>query len=365
MNVGIITFHRVINYGGVLQAYALQQEIIKYTNTDDCVEIIDYINPHFKKQYAPFSFNMLRHPKSLLMKLSLVKHKRERNKKFADFVTKYMFLGGKEIKAKDLSVKCEKYDKLITGSDQVWNPECTGGDFTYFLEINSRAEKYSYAASFAVEKLNPIYIDRIEECLRGYQRISVREEAGVEIINNLLEKKVELMPDPTLLLSAQQWRRLEKSMDSIPQKYNLIVQMGGEIEELKKHAKKLSEDIPVVYVNLAQRPVKGLINICAASPEEWLYLIDHAENVITNSFHGCVFSILFHKSFFYELTKGKNSNSRLITLARTMGLENRNVEMLYSNSLIHEIDYSEVEKRLCKLRFDAEQYISEIVGEKK
>lgn len=364
MKVGIITFHRVINYGGVLQAYALQQAIRKCADSDVSVEIIDYINPYFQQQYAPFSIKMLRHPKSLLTKVYLAKYKRVRNRKFASFVTKYMTLGSKKIKAKDLLVECEKYDKLITGSDQVWNPECTGGDFAYFLELNGTAEKYSYAASFAVEKLNPIFKDRIKECLSGYRRISVREEAGVEIVKNLLEKTVDIMPDPTLLINAQQWRILETKLESLPEKYNLIIQMGGKIEDLQMHAKKLSEDAPVVYVNLAQRPVEGLINICTASPEEWLYIIDHADNIITNSFHGCIFSILFHKSFYYELTKGKNSNSRLITLAKNLGFEERNVKLLYMNKEVKEIDYSEIEKRLHSLRLVAEQYIREIVGEK-
>ena len=363
MKIGIITFHRVINYGGVLQAYALQQVIKKIATSDSEIEIVDYVNPHFQQQYALISIKMFKHPRSLLMKLSLVNYKRQRNRKFNNFISKHVILGKKKINKKDLNIECAKYDKLITGSDQVWNLECTGNDFTYFLEMECNAKKYSYAASFAIDELSSVYIDRIKENLKKYRRISVREENGVAIVKDLLGKSVEVMPDPTFLIEAKQWRMLEENPKVLPDKYNLIIQMGGSIEVLRKHVEKLSDNIPIVYINLAQKPIKGMINICMASPEEWLYIIDHAENIITNSFHGCIFSVLFHKSFYYELTKGKNSNSRIVSLAKMLGLENRNVERLYMNTKRETINYDEVEVKLKGLRQVAKQYLSEIIGE--
>lgn len=364
MRIGIITFHRVINYGGVLQAYALQKVLQKLCPSAE-VEIVDYINIHFKRQYAPISMAMFRHPRSLFMKLSLANYKRIRNKKFYEFVGKYMTLGRKGINKDKLKSECKKYDKLVTGSDQVWNLECTGNDFTYFLEIDCSAQKYSYAASFALETLDPSYVARIKRCLKNFRNISVREDAGRKIVEDLLGIQVDIMPDPTLLLEVEEWKLLEKKLDGLPEKYNLIIQMGGDIDRLQGHMKKISQNLPVVYINLSQRPVKGMINICTASPEEWLYIINHAENIVTNSFHGCVFSILFRKVFYYELTKDKNSNSRIITLAKTLGLEECNVDLLYKNQIKPSIDYEIVELKIQELRQKAKKYLLEIIGEDK
>jgi len=362
VKIGIITFHRVINYGGVLQAYALQQAMQSLTNNDE-IEIVDYINPHFEQQYAPFSVSMLRHPKSLLMKLSLAKYKKQRNQKFSYFVCNNLKLGGNRISRKELPAACAKYSKLVTGSDQVWNPQCTGEDFTYFLDIDCAAEKFSYAASFAVEKLDTKYDKRVKKCLEQFVKISVREHSGAEIVRELVDKQAVILPDPTLLLEATDWEKLEIKPGNIPDKYILIVQMGGEIDDLYRQARKVHANLPIVYINLAQKPVEGLVNICVASPEEWLYLLHHAECVVTNSFHGCVFSVLFHKNFYYELTKGKNSNSRLVTLAKTLGLEDRNVTVLSENNVQKAIDYVKVEEELNKLRQSGYQYLKDIIGE--
>lgn len=362
MKVGIITFHSVINYGGVLQAYALQKAIQRLTVKED-VKIINYINPYFEQQYSPLSLSMLRHPKSLLSKLGLAKYKRQRNKKFSSFVRQYLDLSGERIGRKQLKNECAKYEKLVTGSDQVWNPHCTGEDFTYFLDIDCQAKKYSYAASFGIENLDSRYEERVKACLEKFEKISVRENSGAEIVRNLLNKQVEVLPDPTLLLEASDWEEIEMKPEGIPGRYILIVQMGGEVNDLCSYAKKIDCDLPIVFINLAQKPVTGIINYCAPSPEEWLYLIHHANYVVTNSFHGCVFSILFNRNFYYELTKGKTSNTRLCTLANAFGIENRNVTTLTENSIQKDINYDIIEDELAKMRQRGYRYLRDIIGE--
>lgn len=357
MKIGILTFHTVINYGGVLQAYALQTVLSGLCGRP--VDIIDYHNRVFAWQYKPFSWRMLRHPKSLPQKISLIPVKKKRNEKFADFSRKYFSLYGNKIKKKDIAKAAADFDVLITGSDQVWNPGCTGKDFTYFLEFDCRARKYSYAASFAVQELDERYTERVRRCLEKFSGISVREEAGAKIVKQLLNQEVPVLPDPTLLLPADRWRKLESKVDGLPDKYLLVIQMGGEAEALIGHAKKYDSHMPVVFVNLSNRPIPGVINIRDASPGEWLYLIDHAEGVISNSFHGCVFSVLFHKEFFYELSRKKNSNSRLVQLARTLGLDDRNVENI-SRGETRQIDYDKVDRSLAAQREKGMGYLKNI-----
>lgn len=202
---------------------------------------------------------------------------------------------------------------------------------------------------------------KYKELLADFDDISVREASGAKLIKEMFGKEVNVVPDPTLLLSAEQWRSIEKKYEGIPDNYTLVIQMGGSIEDLCSFAKKISNCNPIVYINLAYKKIKGLINVFGASPEEWIYLVEHAQNIVSNSFHGCVFSILFHKNFYYELSKGKDSNTRIENLMEMLDIKHR--ELSDSEVLSSEICYDKVEENLEKLRKCGYQYLDKIFGE--
>ena len=363
MKIGIVTFHDVVNYGGVLQAYALQRTIIERYGVQ--CEIIDYQNRHFYEQYKPISISLLKHPKSLVRKLGLAPSKYERRKKFRDFVEKNMILRGCHVEKGALGQISKEFDVLIVGSDQVWNLSCTGNDYSYFLDFSDDSQKrVSYAASFGMEKIPGEWKEKISELISNFDAISVRENSGKQLVKDMLKQEVAVVPDPTILQWASTWRKLQKPIENIPDKYVLVVHMGGDAQGLWNFAKKFSEDQAIVYINLAEKKIQGMQNIREASPSEWLYLIDQATTIVTNSFHGCVFSLLFHKNFYYELTPGKDSNTRLENLMRQMKIEGRNITGIDNLDDVTSINYERVEEQIEVLRNDGYNFLDTVLEKK-
>lgn len=211
-----------------------------------------------------------------------------------------------------------KYDYFITGSDQVWNPyySFTGTDLD-FLTFTETDKRIAYAASFGVAELPEEKVHDFSSKLEGFEKISVREDAGADIIKTLSGKVAEVVLDPTMLLTAEQWRKIEKRPPNMPNgKYTLVYSVESMSEELRCAVEKEKEKGLVVDV----REIDGKES--AVGPSEFIYLIDNAEKMITDSFHGTVFSILFHTPFVIYNRNGINMNSRLETLLNSFELNN-------------------------------------------
>lgn len=204
----------------------------------------------------------------------------------------------------------KEYDFFVAGSDQIWNPyyAFTGTELD-FLTFTSTNKKIAYAASFGVSELPEEKIYEFQKKLYGFEKISVREDAGAKIIENLTEKKVPVVLDPTMLLNVEHWRKLEKRpIKMTNEKYTLVYCVESMSDELK--------------IKVEQEKKKGLVleikkfenKEWAIGPAEFIYLIDHADKLITDSFHGTVFSILFHTPFVICKRDGINMNSRIDTL---------------------------------------------------
>ena len=256
-----------------------------------------------------------------------------------------------------MSKKCNiedmnKYSCVIVGSDQVWNLNITHGDFTYFLKDVKNVRKCSYASSFGTIKSDVKYYDEIRNCLNDFEIINIRESSGKNFINNLLpEKHVNLVLDPTFLLTREEWREIAVR-PSYKGKYVLIYQLAYS-KSLIKYAQRLAREKNCKLVTIngnPRQPIKGK-NILNAGPEQWLGLIEDAECVITNSFHGTVFSIIFQKEFYTELlTTQEERNDRVITLLTELELKNRILcKGLSADTLNEKIDYLLVNQKLEKL----------------
>lgn len=208
----------------------------------------------------------------------------------------------------------DKYDFFISGSDQVWNPfySFTGTNLDFLVSVESK-KRIAYAASFGVEKLPNEKAEDFKIKLKDFEKISVREEAGANIIKNLLGKSVPVVLDPTMLINVEQWRKIEKCPPNMPKgKYTLVYSVESMSEELKYKVKKERGMV------LEVKKLNG--KQWAVGPAEFVYLIDHAEKMITDSFHGTVFSILFHTPFVICKRDGIDMNSRLDTLLNTFEL---------------------------------------------
>lgn len=249
------------------------------------------------------------------------------------------------------------YNTYIVGSDQVWNPSANSSIEPYFLTFAPKeAKKISYASSFGVSHIAPELQERFKKLLSNIDVISVREASGVELVKQLTGRNAELVVDPTLLLNKQEWMPYMKVYPDMPKRYVLIYQLSDS-NTIVKLAKQIGieRNIPVYRICKRAFHVKkdtGVINILDAGPAEFLFLIAHAEYVITNSFHGTAFSVNFSVPFYTVVSSAKKNNSRMESLLASTGLLNRllsdNIDINTVN--INMPDFKEAQKKLQQIR---------------
>lgn len=206
------------------------------------------------------------------------------------------------------------YDKYVIGSDQIWNVTFPFIGANDFLPCIPDEKKLSYAASFGIDKIPVEHRFNVKEWLMHVSNISVREEAGKNIVESLTGRKAEIVLDPTLLLDASQWEKIEKKPSfKIPDKFIFSYVLGDkkEIRQLEIQARE--RDISVIGFDGRNGTI---------GPAEFIYCIHHAEAICTDSFHASVFSIIFEKKFQILRRVGNDNDmySRLDTLCKTFEL---------------------------------------------
>lgn len=320
MKVGIITFNRAINYGAVLQSLALKDTIKRLGY--QC-EIVNYKCEAVEKGASPFYINS-GHLKDILIFLFQIRMRIEKNKKFKDFSDKYLDTNSVLITHKNIEMIKNEYDYFITGSDQVWNYEITGLDKNYFLDFVADSSKcISYAASFGISKIPVEYREKYKRLLNNIGTISVREEEGLAIVKQLVDKDCTICIDPVFLFNKSQWKKYEKK-PNIKKEYILVYSINK--SECYEVAKKISKqtNLQIVGIQVPMSNRDRIKKIQTESPEEFLGLIDCAKYVVTDSFHGTAFSLIFNKQF--VVCCGGDAMSRISrqrNLLNMVNLENR------------------------------------------
>lgn len=325
--IGIITIIDNNNCGNRLQNYALQEVLKKYAN-----EVITLKNENFLNWNDNYFIGKIRFIKKK------VKGIFKKNELFTDF-NKNIIFSKKYVTIKSKKIS-EKYDYFVVGSDQVWKPtrrRLSKIDLLSFAEPNKRL---SYAASFGLEKIDKKYYKTLTEELPKFKAISVREDAGKRIIKEATGiENVSVVLDPTLLIDKDSWKLMEKKPKSFKnQKYIFTYFLGDEnTNELVRQT--FGDDYSIIDF------YKGKYG-----PSEFLYLINHAEYILTDSFHGTVFSILFEKKFYVFNRKqndiNNNMNSRLDTLLGKLSLESRKINDIKQINRRDEMNFKNVEKKL-------------------
>lgn len=368
MKVGILTFHNAHNYGAVLQAYALKKTIVRLGH--DAV-IVNYRNPIIDKKYS----EKLSLDSQLLFYLppwrwwkllrNLLRNYYTRDtwviqcKKFNDFITKYLLDGNTEIIFRNNidSIGC---DALISGSDQIWSKWITGTlDSVYFLDIQTEARKIAYAPSISNPELVNTDKKYFKHTLTQYYRLSTREESLSKIISEITEKKVVTVLDPTLLLNVDEYKYLESS-HLISDNF-VFAYFVTEDKILKKCADYVSRKLNVKLIELHYYNQKSFDKTTQKSdigPEEFLEYINKSKFVLTNSFHGTILSILYHKEFYSVY----HSDSRKSNLLLKFGLEHRHIMSIDQINLTNMIDYTSVDKILSAERRMSLDYLQEALS---
>jgi hypothetical protein len=258
-------------------------------------------------------------------------------RQFENFRNEYIKQSGTYDSYRELVRNPPEADCYIVGSDTVWNPyikKIHNGIRVYFLDFGDhKIKRFSYAASFATKRVANDFIDKITPLLKKFDYVSVREKSGVAICRRC-GVEAEWVPDPTLLLGADDYRSLiaVESMPSIKKPYCLLYMLSNpsdfSIQAVYDWAK--GKNIDVVYIAATGR-YDDCQQIYATIPE-WIYYIDNAEYVITNSFHGTIFSLIFKKQFGTILLKRDyvTANERFYSLFEILNMETRFINDSFS-----------------------------------
>lgn len=322
MKIGILTFHRALNYGAILQSYALQQ-VLEQAGFDAC--ILDYRCAFIEKLYRPFDIRYSGSPSEWVKKTIKSPQLWKKRNAFAQFTGDHLRLSPK-CGESSLPGAAQDYNLLITGSDQVFNPHTTGGDLAYFLPFSVPGRKIAYAASLGYDGFPPEYRQRCVEALEDFDAISVREISGVQPVAEAWGRPVEWAVDPVLLLPPEQWSALWKKPRNVPEKYVLAYMMEGSrytVNRARALAKEKNCALVCVNPTLKQQiHCRDFRLLTAASVEEFVWLMAHAEAVVTNSFHGTAFSLVFRRAFYAEISNEKRG-TRIRDLLEQTGLTHR------------------------------------------
>lgn len=352
MKVAIVTLPGHFNYGNRLQNYALQEFISNYVET---VETLWFGKNEWKNPFV-YLPELKRNKLDKIYFKNVLKFilnwKNTRNKEAnygKDCIRQYNI---KKFSDKYINIRydCEIdeklndiYDYFIVGSDQIW---FLNMDFSYvrFLRFANICKRIAYAPSFGVSKVPNENIDKnkLKQFLNEMKSISIRETAGAKIIYDLIGKNVPVLVDPTILLSKEKWQKIEM----VPKWYNgekyiLTYFLGNPSPIIKNIAKKNNWKI----YNLMDI---NILDLYVSRVEEFVYLIEHAQLMCTDSFHGTVFSILMNTPFLVVNRQEKgmpDMTSRIDTLLDLFGYQDRYIVNgkcnLFEDEILH-MDFSNV-----------------------
>lgn len=384
MKLGIVTFNSVINYGSALQAYAMQEGIAK---SGVETEIIDYrpgmtsVAERIKNNWTRL-FSVEKWKRFLKRKISAKKiygvneeRAKRRAKKFQEFQEERFRLSARINVREDLKNIEKDFDAFVCGSDQIWNPTYIGHDMSYYLDfVSNDWKRFAYAPSIAVKEFPEEYAKEIKVQMQKFERISVREKESVEVVESLIGIKPDVVVDPTLLLTAEEWHKIEKApvKEYIESPYIFCYFLGPN-QEYCEYVNKLKELTGCKIVMVTCTELRVFENygdvICEdIGPAEFVYLIHHADYVCTDSFHGTVFSIINQKRFFtfkrYKDASKSSENSRIYTLLEMVDCSQRLIEQAIDVEKIYmdEIDYSSITTKLSNYREQSEEYIRSEIG---
>ncbi len=356
MKIGILTFHRAINFGAILQMYALNNLIKTYGNE---VEIINYYNLPMREDFKLLKKISLR---SLFFFIILLPRNIISRLKFKKFNKRYFKLSGKLLSnSTELEEIANKYGKIVTGSDQVFNYIITYGDYNYFLEFcHDKEKKIAYAPSFGFTDLNVEGEQKkIGKLLLDFKFLSIREKQGQEIIRKLTNKSVPIVLDPTYLLDDKEWLKIARKV-SIKGDYLLVYSFGS--DSLDEFVKTFSQKwgLKVVWINGPLKKIfyNNQIPVGSIGPQEFIWLFANAKYIATNSFHGTAFSIIFKKNFYLEMLKDNlgSRNSRFLTIIEELSLEDRLIDSAEIQE-IQNIDYDRVYIKLNHWKKESIDYL--------
>lgn len=379
--IGIVTCYFKNNYGSMLQAYATKKILDNNDIPNETINI-DY-NQDFKKGKRKYYFTQIANFKFIKNKLGMIKLKFDkkinkelgkniatRNKAYKNFRQEINLSRTNKNYTELTEQAKELYSDVIVGSDQLWLPVNVVSGYYTLNWVPDDVNKISYSTSFGFSSIPKKYNALYKKFLSRLNFISTREESGVKIIKDVAGIDAKLVCDPTILLTKEEWLNETNPKRIYEDKYILCYFLGNNIEH-RKFAERLREKTgyKIVSLNHADEYVKYSDKFCDyapfdVGPREWINLVANAEYVLTDSFHGTVFSILFNKMFFdfrRHNNKSKvSTNSRIDSLLDVAGISKERILNGTENIddvLNYKIEYDSVNENINKFREESKEWL--------
>ncbi len=345
--VDIVTYCEWNSYGSILQAWALKH----FLTSAGCD--VNHIRLNTISSEAVKLYFKGKNLKNLLINADRFFNRKNLQRRF-DLTTKFFSENFNFIKYKDyeqLKNSPPIADAYIAGSDQIWNPNSMT-PFFYLDFVSDTTKKLSYAASMGVSKIPEHRKNDWYNAVRSFQYVSVRENEVKQIIQSEIDKDVYVHIDPTFLVDKDDWRAIEKPY-SIKQPYILVYALYWDKKfntQLKELHRKTG--LPIIAISSQLQQVYSQRKLYDVSVQEFLWLFDNASYIVTSSFHGVAFSIIFEKKFSVVINPQKPS--RLNAVLDTFEIENIAIERLHDNN---GHDYKKVRAIILNEREKSDEYL--------
>lgn len=374
-NVGILTFHCADNHGAMLQAYALR-ETMRFLRLS--ADILDYspiymTGRHWYIPYVPMPTlkGVLRSARVGLRTNIRVGYKNyhSQRKKMRNFREKFVRPVGIR-KHSILGLKIKKYGAYVMGSDQIWNPDLTGRLRKAYFCPRKDTKLIAYAASFGGERIPPKYDVQFSEYGQKLSAVSMREKSAVPYVQERLENTgiaITSVCDPVFLMEPGKWYDVRYASKEIIEKGYIFVHLTEKNELIEAFIKRLATNTGKKIVRFTRvagkNTTENIKYVTTAGPEDFLAYIHSADYVITNSFHGCAFAILFQKQM--AIATHSNRGARLIDLLENVGLQDRMLreENVQTFAVDKEIDWKAVCEATAKMRQEGRDFLLTNLGE--
>ena len=382
--LGLILAYRGVNYGMLLQAFATQRfierhgfktEILEYTRTS-------YKHIRFTPWLPVYAVDEI---------LKRIKKNRQKKTEYLDEVHKKNISDRKTVSNKFIETSLtnrrvikgiealeaagKEYDGVLIGSDQIWPPDAAFGNFTTLRFVPDSTNKISYATSLGVSSYPYYCRSSAAQFWKRINHLSVREEQGKRIIQDICNIPVEVVVDPTYLFTADEWKELIPEEQIVAGDYILCYFLGA-TKEHKTLAREFADKQGLKLVSILSTESVSDLDLSYAdemitgrSPNDFINLIRNAKYVLTDSFHGVAFSVINNKQFyvFYRTQVGsKNSrNSRIDNILNMWGLQNRLIlnDATVDKFSLTDINYEHVNKLVDDKRNHSVSFLINALGE--
>lgn len=366
--IGIFTQPLISNYGGILQNYALQYLLKEWGYNVITINRL-YKTNDFRNILMILKQKVFKHHNNKILLNYQTNKIYENCRNFIDVNINVMDVYNPNYKL--LNKICRNnFDTVIVGSDQVWRPDYVRNiteEFFDFLENDTKINRISYAASFGLDRwsFNEEQTNRCKKLIDKFSYVSVREKSGIGLCKNYLNKEADLVLDPTLLIDKEVYIELCKNIKNDSNKNVFTYILDPKVEKntiIQDVADFLNLDVKIhqsKYELAGNADKNNLVDFKNPGLEGWIKGFMDAEFIITDSFHGTVFSIIFNKPFI-SIVNEERGASRFRSLLDQFNLSDRlisEVNPLDINICLNKIDYSEVNLKLDVLKEKSKMFL--------